>query len=300
MGVAWARVAHYPQLSRARLKLPESGSAAGFSAIWVRSSPAGGSSIMLSRCRILSTLFGLSLILLCAAAARGWQPADAKNDLVTRQAVCRWAATPPVLDGKLDDACWKNAAPISRFASFWNQTPRQGTTAYLVWDDDALYYAGTMTDKELRSFGSKRNDSLWDGDVFELFFKPSATKPDYYEFQANPRALVFEVYWPERGKDFGDLTKLPVLGSKAEVVLTGTLDQPGDQDEGWAVEGRIPWSAFAPTGGKPKPGDVWRFALCRYDYGPKGTSPVLMSSAPLTRLSFHRHEDYGSLKFEGP
>jgi hypothetical protein len=222
-------------------------------------------------------------------------------DPVTRQATCKWAAKPPVLDGKLDDPCWQQAVPIDRFASFWTktQTPRPGTIAYLVWDDTALYYAASMHDTELRAHGDRRNDSLWDGDVFELFFKPSDKKPEYYEFQGNPRELVFEAAWPERGRDYGDLTKLPVLGSKAVVALKGTLDQPGDKDESWTVEGRIPWSAFAMTGGKPKPGDEWLFALCRYDYGPKGTEPKLMSSAPLTKSSFHRYEDYGKLRFEG-
>jgi hypothetical protein len=84
------------------------------------------------------------------------------------------------------------------------------------------------------------------------------------------------------------------------VRLEGTLDKPGDRDLGWTVEGRIPWSAFAPTGGKPEPGAVWTFALCRYDYGPEGTQPLLMSSAPLRKPSFHRYEDYGRLTFEGP
>ena len=80
-----------------------------------------------------------------------------------------------MLDGKLDERCWKRAVVIDRFASFWTDPPkpRPGTFAYLVWDDDALYYAGSMTDAELRSFGTKRNDHLWNGDVFELFLKPS-------------------------------------------------------------------------------------------------------------------------------
>ena len=74
----------------------------------------------------------------------------------------------------------------------------------------------------------------------------------------------------------------------------------GRQGQGWTIEGRIPWTAFALTGAKPKPGDSWLFAICRYDYGPQGTEPVQMSSAPLTQLSFHRYEDYGTLRFEGP
>ena len=221
-------------------------------------------------------------------------------DTVTRSAVCHWAIAPPVLDGKLDDRCWKSAAVIDRFASYWKnpKEPIKGIFAYLVWDDDALYYAGSMTDAELRSFGTKRNDHLWNGDVFELFLKPSVERPEYYEFQANPRGVVFEAPFPKRGHDFGDFAKAPLLGSKAVVAMKGTLDQPGDRDEGWSVEGRIPWSAFEPTGGKPKPGDEWHFAICRYDYGAKGTEPITMSSAPLTKGSFHRYEDYGKLRFE--
>jgi hypothetical protein len=207
-----------------------------------------------------------------------------------------------VLDGKLDDRCWKRAFVIDRFASYWMKPPtaRQGTLAYLVWDDDALYYAGSMTDAELRSFGTKRNDHLWNGDVFEMFLKPSAERPEYYEFQANPLGVVFEAAFPKRDHDFGNFANAPVLGNKAVVSLKGTLDQPGDRDEAWSVEGRIPWSAFAPTGGRPKPGAEWFFAICRYDYGKEGTMPVLMSSAPLTKPSFHRYEDYGKLRFEGP
>jgi cellulose/xylan binding protein with CBM9 domain len=225
-----------------------------------------------------------------------------ETEIVTRAAVCKWAAKAPVLDGKLDDRCWQRAAVIDRFGSFWTdpKKPRPGTFAYLVWDDDALYYAASMTDTELRSFGTKRNDHLWNGDVFELFLKPSEERPEYYEFQANPRGVVFEAPFPKRGHDFGGFSSAPVLGSKAVVVLKGTLDQPGDRDDGWSVEGRIPWTAFAPSGGKPKPGAEWLFAICRYDYGPKGTDPITMSSAPLTQPSFHRYEDYGKLRFEGP
>jgi hypothetical protein len=224
------------------------------------------------------------------------------DDIVTRQAICRWAAQPPVLDGKLDDRCWRQAAVIDHFAAFWlnPKEPRHGMFAYLVWDEDALYYAGSMSDAELRSFGTKRNDTLWDGDVFELFLKPSAERPEYYEFQANPKAVVFEMAFAKRPDGPVDFAAAAPLGSRAQVALEGTLDQPGDRDQGWTVEGRIPWSAFAPTGGKPKPGDEWHFAICRYDHGPKGTSPILMSSAPLTKPSFHRYEDYGRLRFEGP
>jgi hypothetical protein len=233
-------------------------------------------------------------------AAQGDRDAGKGRDIVTREAVCAWADRPPVLDGKLDDPCWKDAVPITRFASFWDKTPRAGTTAYLVWDDQALYYAGAMTDAEVRAFGTGRNDTLWDGDVFELFFKPSTERPEYCEFQANPKGLIFEMAFRRRGDHPKSFQDAPVLGHQAAVAVDGTLDHPGDRDRGWTVEGRIPWSAFALAGGRPEPGASWRFAICRYDYGPEGTKPVLMSSAPLSVSSFHRYEDYGTLHFEGP
>jgi hypothetical protein len=219
---------------------------------------------------------------------------------ITREAECRWTDKPPILDGVLDDPCWKAAQPIKHFASFWEQTQRSGTTAYLVWDQDAIYYGGIMKDRELRAFGVNRNESLWNGDVFEVFFKPRRESPEYFEFQANPREAVFEVAFPARGKITGDYPKQPILGTQAVVKMIGTLDRPGDTDTSWTVEGRIPWSAFAIAGGRPKPGKVWSFAICRYDYGPEGTEPVLMSSAPLTKMNFHHYEDYGNLRFIGP
>ena len=69
------------------------------------------------------------------------------------------------------------------------------------------------------------------------------------------------------------------------------------KDKGWVVEGRIPWEAFKPTGGRPKPGDRWKFALCRFDYSVAFDRPELSSSAPLTQADFHRYEDYGELTF---
>jgi hypothetical protein len=239
----------------------------------------------------------LSWLLLVSSPARA-EP----EPRVTREAVCRWAATAPVIDGKLDDPAWAGAAVIDRFAAYWDRAeigPASGTRARLVWDDNALYFAATMTDQELRAFGTRRNDRLWLGDVFELFFKPHSDRPEYYEFQVNPRSTILELAFPQRGFDFATLAARPAMGFAAVATVDGTLDQPGDRDRGWSVEGRIPWSIFAPSGGRPEPGSAWRFALCRYDYGPEGTQPILMSSAPLTQKSFHRYEDYGLLRFEG-
>ena len=239
-----------------------------------------------------------------AAKALGDRVADAVESALrepeaTREAVCRRAVRPPKVDGKLDDPAWLGSTAVDRFPAFWSNTPSgRGTKSRLLWDDDFLYFAATMDDAELRSSGVRRNDRLWLGDVFELFFKPGEARPAYYEFQVNPRSVILELPFPARGADFATLAARPPLGLEAVAVVDGTVDRPGDVDRGWVVEGRIPWSAFEATGGRPRAGSAWRFALCRYDHGPDGSSPVLMSSAPLRRPSFHRFEDYGRLLFE--
>ena len=238
-----------------------------------------------------------AIFLLLAAGARAAEPP------VTREAECRWISKAPTIDGKLDDPAWEMAQVIDKFPAFWQSAqpgPAHATKARLVWDRDALYYAAEMTDADVRAFGTKHNDPLWNGDVFELFFKPSRDRPEYFEFQSNPRSVLFEAAFLERNRPTEPLATSRPLGMSAVAVVDGSLDQPGEVDRGWTVEGRIPWSAFAPNFARPEPGASWSFALCRYDYyGPEKTAPVLMSSAPLTRPSFHRFEDYGQLRFVG-
>ena len=104
---------------------------------------------------------------------------------------------------------------------------------------------------------------------------PVAEHPEYFEFQANPRGLVFEMAFARPRSAPGSVQQWARARNQGgSGRVDGTLDQPGDKDRSWTVEGRIPWSAFALTGAKPKPGDSWLFAICRYDYGPEGTQPI--------------------------
>ena len=117
---------------------------------------------------------------------------------------------------------------------------------------------------------------------------------------AQVRDQPLELFLPSRGAGgylrFADTR----LGMESAVQLRGTLNNWEDKDKGWTVEGRIPWTAFKATGGRPKPGDKWRFALCRYDYSVTLPRTETSSTAPLTQPDFHRYEDYGELTFVGP
>ena len=233
------------------------------------------------------------------------QPPDKDGGMppTVRHAEVRRAVGGVKLDGVLDEKAWKGAREMTDFAVFWEKRrPATRTKARLLWDDQHLYFSAEMEDHDLFALTKERNGMTWEDDVFELFFKPSAKKLPYYEFQVNALNTHLELFLPSRGsggyRRFASLTKN--LGMESAVKLDGTLNKHADRDRGWTVEGRIPWTAFAATGGRPAPGDRWKFALCRYDYSVYLESPDLSSTAPLTRPDFHRYEDYGDLVFVGP
>src|SRR5439155_6697176 len=206
------------------------------------------------------------------------------------------------IDGVINEAAWKKpkaSQEIDFLVPWQNRKPKTATKARLLWDAQYLYFCAEMEDSDLYADVLQPNGRTWENDVFELFFKPDEKKLAYYEFQVNAANTQLELYFPSRGSGgyqrFAPLTKIHF---ESEVKLFGTLNDWTDKDKGWVVEGRIPWEAFKPTGGRPKPGDRWKFALCRFDYSVAFDRPELSSSAPLTQADFHRYEDYADLVFK--
>src|SRR5262249_13853292 len=218
---------------------------------------------------------------------------------------CRFTELPIKIDGKGDDEAWKHAQTIDTFYTPWlGEKARPGKTktkAKLLWDREYLYFFADMEDADLYADIKEHNGTLWHNDVFELFFKPADDKPGYYEFQVNPACAVLDCFFPRRNaggfERFKNDTKFHV---EAKVNLRGTLNNWTDKDDGWSVEGRIPWTDFLKTGGRPERGEKWKFALCRYDYSVDFEGPELSTCAPLKKPSFHQFEDYATLTFVGP
>jgi hypothetical protein len=230
------------------------------------------------------------------------QPGKAKAP--TPAFECRWTDAPIKITGKGTDPAWKNAQTIDNFYVPWLEKPRPAKTktkAKLLWDREYIYFFADMEDADLYADIKEHNGMLWYNDVFELFFKPSDDKPGYYEFQVNAAGAVLDLFMPRRGaggyERFKNETKFHV---DAKVNLCGTLNNWTDKDDGWSVEGKIPWTDFVKTGGRPERGEKWKFALCRYDYSVDFEGPELSTCAPLQKPNFHAFEDYATLKFVGP
>lgn len=217
---------------------------------------------------------------------------------------CRWADAPVVIDGQPSEPAWKSAVVIDRFGQPWrgkDARPVQATRARLMWDRENIYFFAEMEDSALYSPLREHDSRTWENDCFELFLKPADDRPGYYEFHVTPAGTVMDMFIARRGD--GGFDKYRSDGEfhlETKVALRGTVDQPGDGDRGWSVEGRIPWTDLIRTGGRPEVGEQWKFAICRYNYGEGGATPELSTAAPLTKGDFHRYEDYSPIRFAGP
>ncbi len=221
---------------------------------------------------------------------------------------CRWAATPPKIDGKLGDAAWKDAQIVEEFTAAWlpegQRKPPTATKARLLWDREYLYFSAEMEDTDVFANVTEQDGTIWLCDVFELFFKPAKDKTGYYEFEVNAANAKLDMFLPSRGSG-GYLrhAKERDFHLHSAVEVRGTLNNWSDKDKGWTVEGRIPWRDFLPTGGRPAPDEVWMHSLCRYDYSAGLETQALSTNTPVASASkpdFHRYEDYVPLKFIGP
>jgi uncharacterized repeat protein (TIGR03806 family) len=257
-----------------------------------------------NHCRSLAASAGIVAIMV-TFATHGFAQAPAK---AAKDFACRWTETPIVIDGKADDAAWKHAQLIDNFSLPWlkdkARPARMATRARLLWDREYLYFLAEMDDTDLYADVKEHDGQTWDNDVFELFFKPASDKPGYYEFQVNAAGTIMDLFLPRRGAGgFQRFKKDITFHIDAKVTLRGTLNNWTDKDEGWTVEGRVPWTDFLRTGGRPNPGESWSFALCRYDYSVDFEGPELSTCAPLSSKphpDFHHFEDYATLRFVGP
>lgn len=216
---------------------------------------------------------------------------------------CRRAPSGIQVDGNIDTPAWAGAATIGNFLQMNTTAPaRSRTEAKLLWDDQYLYFSAQMDDTDVYATIKEHNGMLWNNDVFELFFKPDSNKLGYYEFEVSPLNTTLEMYLPSRGSGgYGRWVGKHKFNLESKVQLRPgtTLNNPSDRDGGWIVQGRIPWTDFAPTGGKPAVGAEWKFTLARFDFSVNLEMPEPSTISPV-KDGFHDYEKYLTLRFVGP
>ena len=210
------------------------------------------------------------------------------------------AGTPITIDGVVTPQEWGSAPTIKNFyrSGMPGKKAHSGTRVYILYDDNNLYIAGVMGDKDVCAVATARDGGIWQDDIFEVFLKPKFSSPHYYEIDTTPNATVYDAFYPKKSAAWA---RAPQFDAKMNVAtkVQGTINEWRDVDQGWTIEEAIPFSSLSETTAPPKPGDIWYFCICRYDYSvylPTGVE--LTSSAALRRADFHVYEDYDKLLFQ--
>lgn len=219
-----------------------------------------------------------------------------------------------VIDGKGDEKAWATAASTGPFVDVGTGRPATSApvtgSAKVTWDDDNVYFlvdikdetvTGYFTDKasQPKDWTATGQPMTWTKDTAELMIDPDGDgdNVNYYELQINPANKVFKSQFDaynapktEPQGPFGHEDWDPKM--KSAVVVHGTIDKPGDKDEGYTVEVAIPWKAFE-KGAKqlpPKAGDTWRVNMYAMENN-GGTA----WSAILGQGNFHKSARFGKI-----
>jgi hypothetical protein len=208
------------------------------------------------------------------------------------------ASSPPVIDGKLDEADWRNAPSVGDFSFPWfKEGQKEQTVAKLLWDDENLYVSWYARDNHISAYVTERHGPVSRDDCVEIFISPNPDKvKNYYNFEINVIGTILSqartdwrtgsLNWDPEGMQFR--TSYHGLAKKDE----------SPDDTFWIVEAAIPLKNFAKDAvhTPPQEGDRWRLNLQRL--GGK-TDAQLSAWAPYPegRVSFHQPEYFGWVRF---
>lgn len=214
-------------------------------------------------------------------------------------------ATPPAMDGKLDDAVWSHAATTSAFVEPGNGQAAPGSEvaafAKLGWDDKNLYVGAVVLDRS--PFSPFTRDEAdphdWEkSSAVELMIQPGdhGDNKDYYEIQVDVHGAVFDTHW--------DDYNTPITNSGAEKIF-GHQEWSCHAERAifvqdsrfYSMEIAIPWSAFVQgrTPVPPKAGDVWRIDLYSFKEGQR----LALAWSPIRgQGNFHKSSRFGRIKLE--
>lgn len=159
--------------------------------------------------------------------------------------------TPPAIDGKLDEAVWKQAAVFKDFYQTSpgdNVAPSRPTIAYMGYDERHLYMAFYCFDEpdKIRATVAKRDEVTGEDNV-RVWLDTYNDQRRAYFLAFNPLGIQQDgIYTEGQGSDFSvDI----VMESKGSIV-----------SDGWVVEVKIPFKSLRYTAGK---GKFWGFNVAR-------------------------------------
>jgi hypothetical protein len=177
------------------------------------------------------------------------------------------------VDGKLDEPGWAAAAWSDAFVDIEGDRgprPRFRTRAKMLWDDEYFYVGAEMEEPDVWGTLTERDSVIFHDNDFEIFIDPDGDTHAYYELEVNALGTPWDLMLIKPYRDGGPaINAWDITGLRVGVDVRGTVNRPGDRDEGWSVEIAMPWKILreaAPDQKPPNPGDRWRVNFSRVEW----------------------------------
>jgi hypothetical protein len=187
--------------------------------------------------------------------------------------VCGRVTSPIKIDGKLDDPAWSAAPWTDEFVDIEGDRkprPRFRTRVRMLWDDNYFYIAAEMEEPHVWAMLKDHDSVIFRDNDFEVFIDPDGDNHEYYEIEINALGTEWDLRLTKPYRDQGKaLNSWEIPGLKSAVHVSGTINDPRDQDQGWSVELAMPWKSLAEFANLPAPprdGDQWRVNFSRVEW----------------------------------
>jgi hypothetical protein len=227
---------------------------------------------------MIRSLFVLGVLLVAASAEEkapvmlsDWQ--TKMRSIVPRGYVCPRATEAVKIDGKLEDAAWAAAPWTEDFVDIEGDAkpkPSLRTRAKMLWDDEYFYVAAELEEPHVWGTLTQHDAVIFNDPDFEVFIDPNGDSHEYYEFEMNALNTGWDLFLPKPYKDGGPAkNEWEIPGLKTAVYVRGTINNPADRDDGWAVEIAMPWKVlaqYAHRPASPADGDQWRVGFSRVEW----------------------------------
>lgn len=177
------------------------------------------------------------------------------------------------------------------------QLPQHQGICHIGYNDFGICFLAILNDSHIATTATQNNQKFWElGDTCEFFVKPGVAQSSYRETHVTPNNLKLEVLIPDRTNylehETPSFEEAVALGQSSCKHTVHSLSPTR-----WAAELWIPWHVFG-CDKAPENSTQWQAACSRYSYPPNSTEPEYSSTANLTKLSFHRYEEFHLIVFQ--
>ncbi len=115
-------------------------------------------------------------------------------------------ATPPTIDGAVDEAEWANATVIDDFYQILPREyaePTERMQVRVMYDEDGLYVSAQMwsdTPDSINANVLRQGEVLWSDDFFSLILDPFNDRRSGYRFLTNPNGVRMEALYMDTSR----------------------------------------------------------------------------------------------------